>query len=290
MTQTLTDLTDLLRADQIDESTFEAWPMRYELPRVFGGQVAGLAVAIASRTVDRGAEVHSLQCQFLRAGRADESIRFVVRRTRDGRSFANRDVDAYQSDKLIFSARLSFHRPEDGYEHQMPAPVAPGPEGLPSVVDLYHAEPGNWPPFYLEWGPLDIRVVPQDQVTATATTSGLGSRVQTWMRAMGDLGPEQSTHSALLACVADLFILSASVLPHGIPSSHAGIQMASLDHCVWFHRPVRLDDWLLYDHLSPTASGGRGSCRGEFYDRQGRHVASVVQEGLIRRVGPTPTA
>lgn len=285
MTQALTDLADLLAIDQVDESTFDAWPMRYELPRVFGGQVAGLAVAVASRTVDPDAEVHSLQCQFLRAGRADEQIRFVVQRSRDGRSFATRAVDAYQSGKLIFSARLSFHRRENGFEHQLPAPAAPGPEQLPSVSDLYHAEPGQWPPFYLEWEPLDIRVVPQDVIPAIATTSGQASRVQVWMRSSRDLGPEQSTHQALLACVADLFILSASILPHGVPSSHPGIQMASLDHCVWFHRPFRLDDWLLYDHVSPTASGGLGTCRGEFYDTDGRHVASVVQEGLIRPAG-----
>ncbi|OLL20275.1 MULTISPECIES: acyl-CoA thioesterase [unclassified Rhodococcus (in: high G+C Gram-positive bacteria)] len=284
MTAGLTDLTALLKLEQVDELIFESLPADYPLPRVFGGQVVGLAVAASARTVPTDWSIHSVQSQFLRPGRAGQVIRFVVTRTRDGASFASRSIDAYQSDKLIFTARASFHRDEHGFDHQMPAPAAPAPDTVPSVVDLYHAEPGLWPEFYLEWGPLEIRIVPDADVPAIPTSTGVGSRGLTWMRANKIAGGEAYMHRALLACISDLLILPESVRPHGVPSSHPGVQTASLDHCVWFHRDFRVDEWLLYDHMSPSAHGGLGFCRGEFFDSDGVHVASVVQEGLIRPI------
>ncbi|MGK2317971.1 acyl-CoA thioesterase [Gordonia rhizosphera] len=279
----IADILDLVAVRQIGESVFLGSPTRYSLPRVFGGQVVGQALTAASATTPPDWPVHSVQTQFLRPGSPDLPIRFAVERNRDGGSFASRTINACQGDRQILAARASYHRPETGFEHQLAAPAVPSPHDLPSWVELYESDPDAWPTFYLEWEPLDVRIVPQSQVSAAPTSTGLGSRTQVWMRSKRTLRTDdQNTNRALLACVSDLLLLSASVLPHGVLPSHKAVQMASLDHCVWFHRPFRMDEWLLYDHMSPSSHGGLGLARGEFYTDDGRHVASVVQEGLIR--------
>lgn len=287
MSVTHRDLLELIDLDQVAPSVFEGRPTRYKLPRVFGGQVAGMAMEAASRTLAEPWPVHSVQCQFLRPGAADRPIRFIVERSRDGGSFSTRNVDAYQGDIRLFSARMSYHREEaDGFAHQLSGPgVISPPDTLFSAAQLARDRPDEWPQFYLEWEQLDIRVVPTDPVSAPVSTTGLSAHSQVWMRATRPLAStEQNAHSALLSCIADLTFLSTSLLPHDIPPAHPGVLMASLDHCLWFHRPFRIDEWLLYDQVSPTAHGGLGMCRGEFYTVDGTHVASVVQEGLIRPV------
>ncbi|QIX53769.1 acyl-CoA thioesterase domain-containing protein [Rhodococcus sp. DMU1] len=278
------DLLELIALDQVGPTVFEGIPTRYRLPRVFGGQVAGMALEAAARTLTAPWSVHSVQSQFLRPGDADRPIRFVVEKSRDGGSFASRNVDAYQGETRLFSARMSFHRTESGgFEHQLQQPAFTPPDGLPAAADLARERPDEWPQFYLEWDQLDIRVVPTDPASPPMSSTGAGAHSQVWMRTVRPLDTgAQNVHSALLTCIADLTFLSTSLVPHHIPPSHPGIMMASLDHCLWFHRPFRVDEWLLYDQVSPTAYAGRGLCRGEFYTADGVHVASVIQEGLIR--------
>ncbi|WP_030167961.1 MULTISPECIES: acyl-CoA thioesterase II [Actinomycetes] len=285
MTVGQSELTDLLALTEVGEFMFQGSATRYQLPRVFGGQVVGQAMMAASRTVRPGFTPHSVQCQFLRPGNPATPIRYVVGATRDGRSFVNRDVDAYQDQRRIMSARLSFHCEENGFEHQLHAPSAPAPDGLASAADLSRDMPTEWPAFYREWDSLDIRIVPHNPLTGPLASTHRGAHNQVWMRAKSELPQsDQQIHSALLSCIADLTFLSTSLIPHGIGAAHEGVQMASLDHCVWFHRPFRVDDWLLYDQVSPSTHGGLGLVRGEFFSSDGRHVATVVQEGLIRQI------
>lgn len=278
------DLLDLINVEQIGPTVFEGKPTRYRLPRVFGGQVAGMAMEAAARTLMAPWPVHSVQSQFLRPGDPDLPIRFEVEISRDGGSFASRNVDAYQSDTRLFSARMSYHRlVSGGYEHQLQPPTAPGPDGLPDAADLAREFPDEWPQFYLEWDMLDIRIAPGDPRRSPMASTGSSARSQVWIRAAQLLGTElQTAHSSLLTCISDLTFLSTSLVPQRIPPRHPNIMIASLDHCLWFHRPFRVDEWLLYDQVSPTAYAGRGLCKGEFYTADGTHVASVIQEGLIR--------
>ncbi|MGW0043312.1 acyl-CoA thioesterase [Rhodococcus sp. NPDC003348] len=284
MSVTHRDLLDLIDVEQIGPALFEGRPTRYRLPRVFGGQVAGMAMEAAARTLTPPWPAHSVQSQFLRPGDPDLPIRFEVDISRDGGSFASRNVDAYQGERRLFSARMSYHRPVTGrYEHQLQAPSAPGPDALPSAADLAREVPDEWPQFYLEWDGLDIRVAPGNLRRSPMASTGTSARSQVWMRVTQPLGTvPQNAHTSLLTCISDLTFLSTSLVPHGIPPKHPEIMIASLDHCLWFHRPFRVDEWLLYDQVSPTAYAGRGLCRGEFYTADGAHVASVVQEGLIR--------
>ncbi|WP_458682527.1 acyl-CoA thioesterase [Prescottella equi] len=278
-------LLNLIDLEQIGPTVFEGMPFRYSLPRVFGGQVAGMAMEAATRTLGAPWPVHSIQSQFLRPGDPGRPIRFVVEKSRDGGSFASRNVDAFQGATRLFSARLSYHREEAAaYGHQLHPPSSPTPTSLRTAADLARNRPKEWPGFYLEWEQLDIRVVPTDPASPPMSSTGVGAHSQVWIRAVQPLETaEQNTHSSLLGCISDLTFLSTSLVPHGLPPTHPGVMLASLDHCVWFHRPFRVDEWLLYDQVSPSAHGGRGLCRGEFYTADGRHVASVVQEGLIRR-------
>lgn len=278
-------LSQLITTRMIDPLVFEGQPHRYRLPRVFGGQVVGMAVDAATKTVPQGWTAHSLQSQFIRPGIPDMPIRLSVQQTRDGGSFATRHVSASQGESTLLTCCVSFHKAENGrFDHQLRAPAAPAPDSLPDAADLVRQHPDEWPDFYLEWDELDIRVAPVDDGGQDSSTTGRTAHSQVWIRATSPIADVQNEHNALLACVSDLTFLSTSLTPHGVPPKHSGIQMASLDHCLWFHRPFRLDEWLLYDQVSPSAAVGRGFCRGEFFTESGVHVATVVQEGLIRSV------
>jgi acyl-CoA thioesterase-2 len=249
--------------------------------RLFGGHVAGQALAAAAHTVARGAP-HSMHSYFLRPGSPDLPICYEVEHVRDGRSFASRRVVATQEGRHLFSLQASFHEAEGGPEHQYPAPSAPRPEDCEVIPTVPGTSESEWPVLYAQWGALDLRYASPAAIDGPSSTTGRPSHTQVWMRTTAAVDQPQAKHSCILACISDLTLLSAAIAPHGNSVSHAGFRTASLDHCLWFHRPFRVDEWMLYDQISPTASHGRGMARGEIFQR-GEHVATVLQEGSIRR-------
>jgi acyl-CoA thioesterase-2 len=270
---------EVLDLEHIEENIFRGRSPRKATLRVFGGQVAGQALMAAGRTVAEGRPVHSLHGYFVRPGRPENPIVYRVHRIRDGRSFTTRRVDAMQNGETIFTMSASFHADEPGLTHQDSMPVVPPPESLPTPHEAFlragRDVPRNMLPFDLHRvGGFDER----------AGTDPLG-HTQTWLRAADGVGDDPLLHACLLTYAGDLTLLSNVTDAHrlGLLDAYGGeVVMASLDHAVWFHRPLRVDDWLLFDQDSPTAGGGRGLARGRFFDRDGRHVASAVQEGLVR--------
>ncbi len=274
MPESLEDLVELLDLEKIDVDLFRGRQPQTSMQRVFGGQVLGQALAAAGRTVDAERVVHSLHGYFLRAGDTSVPIVYRAEPTRDGGSFSSRRVVASQNGKPIFYMSASFQRPEPGLDHQDPMPDdAVPPEEAPRLATVLEARSGrpaaDWDK---EWAALDVRL------------AGVTGR-QFWIRAAGKLPDDPALHACVLAYASDLTLLGASLLPHGIVIGDRRIQPASLDHALWFHRPFRADEWLLYDQSSPSASGARGFATGRLYNESGSLVASVAQEGLIRPVG-----
>ena len=290
MSEALDELVgDVLDLEDIERDIFRGRSPRESLLRVFGGQVAGQAMVAAGRTVDADRDVHSLHGYFLRPGDPFAPIVYEVDRARDGRSFTTRRVTAVQHGETIFTMSASFQRPEEGVEHQAPMPETPGPDGLrrrdmPPVP----AEPPTTTGKALTW-PLDVRYVDHAPWDDTADRP---PRNRVWIRADGRL-PDPAEpggrllHVCVLTYASDLTLLEAAVFPHVDGGAAArDVSLASLDHAMWFHRPFRADEWLLYVQESPNAGGGRGLATGRLYRDDGTLVASVVQEGLIRRHRP----
>lgn len=251
--------------------------------RLYGGQVLAQALCAAERTVAEDRQVHSLHAYFLRPGRPDVPIVLEVDRIRDGGSFTTRRVVAWQESEAILSLSASFHGLEVGLDHADPMPAAPGPEGLPSQQVLSRRSLDKLPPGVRERvlaeAPFEIR--PVDPYDPTAPVAMPPHR-QTWFRATATLPDDQALHRRLLAWVADSHFLTTATQPHGVSWLSPGIQLASLDHAMWFHRDFRADDWLLYDVHSSSLAGSRAWVRGRFYTEDGRLVATAVQEGLLR--------
>ncbi|MEV6413710.1 acyl-CoA thioesterase II [Kribbella sp. NPDC051718] len=274
MPESLEDLVELLDLEKIDADLFRGRQPQTSAQRVFGGQVLGQALAAASRTVGEDRIVHSLHGYFLRPGDTSVPIEYHPELIRDGRSFSSRRVVATQRGKTIFYMSASFQVPEPGLDHadKMPDDLVP-PEEAPTLASVFEAASGrkaeDW---NKEWAALDVRL------------AGLTGR-QFWIRASGKLADDQALHACVLAYASDLTLLGASLLPHGIIIGDRRIQPASIDHALWFHRPFRADEWLLYDQASPSASGARGFATGRLFSQDGRLVASVAQEGLIRPIG-----
>jgi acyl-CoA thioesterase II len=274
----LDGLVDLLDLEQLEVNLFRGVSPPQSPPRVFGGQVAGQALVAAGRTVPEDREVHSLHAYFIRPGDPRAPIVYEAERVRDGRSFTTRRVLAIQHGEAIFSRSASFHTAQQGLEHTEPPPAGiPEPESLPDLGELLAAYPGE--SFLKDFPrPLDMRYV-GEPVWSTARTAS-PEPVRVWMRADGTLPDDRLLHVCLLTYASDLTLLG-SVLSRHDPVT-ARPQMASLDHAMWFHRPFRADDWLLYECWSPTASGSRGLATGRFTTRDGTMVATTVQEGLVR--------
>jgi acyl-CoA thioesterase-2 len=258
---------------------FSGCPSGSDLPRVFGGHVLGQALAAAGCTVDRGRRPHSLHAYFLRAGASERPIDYEVSILREGRSFSTREVRARQDAKLIFTMTASFHLDEPGPEYQCSVPSAPPPHTLARNSE----RPEDWPDIYREWTSLDIRRVPPEVAGAAHCGPEPSSGARTWMRAPAPLPDDPLLHACILACISDLTLLSVVLVPHDIPPRHDGYRIASLDHSVWFHRPCRVDDWLLYDQTTPSTSNALGLALGRILTADGMLAASVAQEGLIRR-------
>ena len=274
---------DVLDLERIERDIFRGRSPRESLLRVFGGQVAGQAMVAAGRTVDDDRVVHSLHGYFLRPGDPLNPIVYEVERTRDGRSFTTRRVTAVQHGEAIFTMSASFQHAEEGFSHQAPMPDTPRPDAVPSrAVPTTARKPPTTTGNALTW-PLDVRPIEAN------SDEPAGSRVRrVWLRADGEL-PDPSTpggrllHVCVLTFASDLTLLEAAVLPHAPAwQSESSIALACLDHAVWFHRPFRADDWLLYVQETPNAGAGRGLATGRIYAADGVLVASVVQEGLIR--------
>jgi acyl-CoA thioesterase II len=283
MSDTLTELLTLLRLERIEENLFRGQSQDLGWGAVFGGQVLGQALSAAAQTVPDARIVHSLHSYFLRQGDAARPIVYTVDPIRDGRSFTTRRVVAVQGGKPIFHLSASFQIEEPGFEHQDPLPSAPGPDGLASEQELARRVADRLPEALRERAlsdrPIEMRPVnPHNPLRPDLRSP---SR-QVWFRAAAALPDDPDVHRYLLAWASDSHFLTTAMQPHGVSWLTPGLQVASLDHAMWFHRPFRLDEWLLYDVWSPSASGGRGLVRGSFYDRAGALVATVVQEGLMR--------
>jgi acyl-CoA thioesterase II len=279
----LADLLHLLTLERIEDNIFRGESRDIGSARVFGGQVLGQALTAASYTVE-GREVHSLHAYFLRPGDVDAPIVYEVDRARDGRSFSNRRVVAIQHGRPIFNMAASFQVPEQGIEHAAERPDVPGPESLTDLrempADLLDRLPEKMRRFLTAERPFEVRPVEPIHVLSPARTAPVR---HIWIHSIEPL-PDcgMHVHRNLLAYISDYQLVATATLPHGIRFEHGNVQMASLDHAMWFHRPFRADEWLLHSMESPNASGARGLALGRFYTVDGRLVASTAQEGLIR--------
>ena len=275
-------LVGLLDLETLEVNLFRGISPPHSLPRVFGGQVAAQALVAAGRTVPEDREVHSLHAYFIRPGDPAVPIVYETERVRDGRSFTTRRVLAIQHGVPIFSLSASFQLPQTGLEHTQPAPVGvPAPDTLPGLDALASSAGARW----LTQGPrpLDMRFVsPPPWSDEFAGASEEPARV--WMRADGRLPDDRLLHVCMLTYVSDLTLLGSVLVRHD--QAEGPVQMASLDHAMWFHRPFRADEWLLYTCYSPTAGGGRGLATGRFTQADGTLVATTVQEGLVRVGAP----
>lgn len=276
-------LLELLDLSPIGDDHFQGDSEDLGFPNVFGGQVLGQALMAASRTVENRL-CHSLHAYFLRPGNHSMPIDYEVQRVRDGGSFSVRRVIARQDGKEILTGSMSFQVPEEGLEHQFEMPAAPDPEGLRSEQELGRVlapkVPERMRDVLTRERPIEIRPVdPMDPLHPEKRPP----YKQSWFRAQGPLPDDPVLHRCLLTYASDFQFLGTSLNPHGITFMNRDMQVASLDHAIWFHRDFRMDEWLLYDKDSPSSSGGRGFNRGNFYNRQGVLVASTTQEALIRR-------
>ncbi|AKC39392.1 acyl-CoA thioesterase [Mycolicibacterium phlei] len=268
----MADIEEILTLEQLEKDIFRGNVTPSSLRRTFGGQVAGQSLVSAVRTVEPQYLVHSLHGYFLRPGNPNEPTVFLVDRVRDGRSFSTRRVTAIQDGQAIFSMSASFQTLDTGIEHQDLMPPVPTPEDLPDVQDAEGSFSHDLFRQFAEW---DIRIVPDELMDRNPR---LAAQQRVWFRCRKQLPDDPVLHICALAYMSDLTLLSSSKVPH----RDAVLQTASLDHALWFLRPFRADEWLLYDETSPSAGYGRALTQGRIFDREGRMVAAVVQEGLTR--------
>jgi acyl-CoA thioesterase-2 len=284
---TTEELLQLMELEALEVNLFRGESRDIGTSRVFGGQVLAQSIIAASRTVDEGT-IHSLHSYFLRAGDAEAPIVYDVDRNRDGRSFKSRRVVAIQHGRPIFTLAASFQLEQEGLDHQFEMPQVPMPEELSSESDIPEDRLEKVSPLLRRWftrtGPFDFRPT---RITDVFNPHPQSPHSNIWFRLSEKIDVPDQMHRALLAYASDFHLVGTATLPHGISFIQDDLLMASLDHGMWFHRPVRVDDWLLYSCDSPSSSGGRGLARGLIYDRKGRLVASTIQEGMIR-VGKRP--
>jgi acyl-CoA thioesterase-2 len=283
MSQVLDDLVSLLSLEPIEENLFRGPSQDLGFRQLFGGQVLGQSLSAASQTVEEARHVHSLHGYFLRPGDAQLPVVYQVDRVRDGGSFSTRRVTAIQKGQPIFTCSASFQYDEKGFEHQRPMPDVVGPENLPSELELMrqreHLIPEHMKDKLLCPKPIEFRPVTEKDPYNPVP----GEPVQyIWFRADGSLPDTPALHKYLLAYASDFNLLTTSLVPHGKTVWQKDMQIASLDHSLWFHGELRADEWLLYAMDSPWAGNSRGFSRGSVYNRAGQLVASSSQEGLIR--------
>lgn len=288
MPSTVKELLTLMDLEPIEVNIYRGRNRDLGTGRVFGGQVFAQALVAARRTVDAPREAHSAHGYFILPGDLAAPIVYFVDRLRDGNSFTTRRVTAIQHGQAIFNLSASFHVAEGGMEHQSEMPDVPPPESLPSELELIRSMSDRIPealrPVWTQDRPLDFRPVNPEDVFHPQP----GPPVRhVWFRTLSALPDDTLTHQAVLAYASDYRLLTTALQPHGVSFRNRSLQMASLDHSVWLHRPFRADEWLLYAMDSPLAAGARAFTRGAIYARSGALVASVAQEGLIRMRAPT---
>ncbi|MCA9545159.1 MAG: acyl-CoA thioesterase II [Myxococcales bacterium] len=279
----LGELVAMLGLERIEENLFRGQAQDPGWGRLYGGHVLGQALSAVAQTVPAERQVHSLHSYFLRPGRVDTPVVYEVDRIRDGGSFTTRRVVAIQRGKAIFSLSASFQIEEPGLDHQATMPEQAGPEGLVSELELARRIADQIPPalqaVVLSEGPFEVRAVePFNPLRPTPRPPHRAI----WFKARGPVPDDPAVHRYLLAYASDSHFLSTSMFPHGTSWLQRQMQVASVDHAMWFHRPFRVDEWLVHVIDSPSASGARGLVRGQYFDQQGRLVASTTQEGLIR--------
>ncbi|HWB65542.1 MAG TPA: acyl-CoA thioesterase II [Mycobacteriales bacterium] len=282
MTEPLGALLEILDLEQIEVNIFRGRSPDETVQRVFGGQVAGQALIAAGRTVPPERSVHSLHAYFLRPGDPTIPIIYEVDRIRDGKSFTTRRVVAVQHGRAIFNLSASFQVGEPGVDHQLEMPAAPEPEAVPPLNER-RAELGLEPlPQWDRPRPIELRYV-NDPPWLQGGDSTPRHSQQVWLRANGEMPDDPLLHVCVVTYASDMTLLDSALLANGLTwDDDRKLMIASLDHAMWFHRPFRADDWLLYDQSSPSASGARGLAIGRLFTRDGQHVVSMVQEGLIR--------
>jgi acyl-CoA thioesterase-2 len=278
------DLLAILDLEQIEVNIYRGLSPDETVQRVFGGQVAGQAMVAAGRTVPPERSVHSLHAYFLRPGDPTIPIVYEVDRIRDGKSFTTRRVVAVQHGRAIFNLSASFQITEPGVEHQAEMPDVPEPEAVPTLSER-REELGLPPsPVWDRPRPVDLRYVDDPPWLPTERRRRQNTQ-RVWLRTHGSMPDDPLLHQCAVTYASDLTLLDSAMLANGLTwDDERTVQIASLDHAMWFHRPFRADDWLLYVQESPSSSGARGLARGDLWTRDGRHVVSVVQEGLLRIV------
>ncbi len=283
MSEVLAQLIDVLKLKQIDSHLFEGVSEDLGFKNVFGGQVCGQAMMAAYHSIDNRI-AHSMHGYFLRPGDHAQPIQYEVQPMRDGGNFSARRVIARQHGKEIFTLSASFQNPEQGLEHQFDMPESTDPEVLLSELEMRrrfkHLIPEKLREQFTRDRPIEIRPV---NPVNYSNPDVRAPYKQNWFRAVATVPDELSLHQCILAYASDFGLLGTSMLPHGVSFAQKEMQVASIDHAMWFHRPFRVDEWLLYDMDSPSASQGRGFNRGNIYNQRGELVASVCQEALIRK-------
>ena len=283
MSEALQFLVNLLDLEQIELNTFRGKHPKEERQRTFGGQVAAQALMAAGRTVDAGS-VHSLHSYFLRPGDPSIPILFEVDRIRDGKSFTTRRVVAIQHGRAIYNMQASFHTEEVSIEHQFEMPDVPGPEAIAPLAERVQNEFGDIDEWFKRQHPIDQRFIGE---LPWSPNRNKEPRQRIWIKADGTLPDDPLLHAGVVTYASDMSLIDAILAPHAIRWDNGSFMGASLDHCMWFHRPPHADEWLLFDTDSPIAHGGRGLARGFLYNEVGQLMVSMVQEGLTRIVDPT---
>jgi acyl-CoA thioesterase-2 len=281
------NLVETLALEQIEMNLFRGSSVEGGGPRVFGGHVIAQALLAAYETVETRV-CHSIHCYFIRPGDPKVPILYEVDRARDGGSFTTRRVTAIQHGEQIFNLAGSFQGTEPGFEHQAEMPKVPEPEALPDSFEQFKAMLETMPEAARRMMGRP-RPIEQRQVDPRGPTDKVAPVCRNWIRARAEIGPDQHLHQAILAYASDMGLLETGMRPHGVTWQTPGLQSASLDHAIWFHRPSNFNDWHLYAQDSPSASGARGFIRGQIFSRSGALVASIAQEGLLRQRPPSPS-
>lgn len=283
MSKVLSDLLALMKLEQIEQGIFRGQSQDLGFKALFGGQVLGQALAAAQNTVTADRIVHSLHSYFLLPGDASKPVVYDVENLRDGRSFSARRVQAIQNGKTIFFMTASFQGEESGLEHQDVMPSVAGPDDIPSYSDFIHQHQhllgGDIRDKFLAEKPIDSRPIEQYN---WVKPNALPPKSHMWIKTNGDLPDDLRIHRSMLAYTSDFQFLPTALFPHGKTHWNPNMTIATIDHAMWFHRPFRFDDWLLYAVDSPSASSARGLVRGQIFNRSGELVASTIQEGVIR--------